>query len=297
MAKFVLIDHSIADVGGHYYEYAVRVLRVADEAGYESILATNRRLRDIGGYPRRVFPVYRYDYFEPGPSKLLENVRRWVGNLRRRAARLKYRVLFSRPGLLWLKRREGSVAGAITSRGLLLAAVLAELILCALGVGRAAWRLVFALVPVGGYMRRVFRAGREVAAAVVRPWRTFLGQGSVVWQQVRRWRKRSAFAADSSRLFRQVRLEEGDVVLIPTLTEDDMLGLPALFRANPDTAHATWHLIFRRNLYQGRDPEYASQDESLRAWRNAFRRFQSQLRGQRVYFYTDTEPLTAQYNR
>jgi hypothetical protein len=297
MPKFVLIDHSIVDVGGHYFEYAVRVLSAAEEAGYEPILATNRRLRDIGSYPWRVFPVYRYDFFEPGPSRLLAKVRGRLGNLRHLAARLKYRLLFSRPGLLWFKRREGSVSGAITSRWLLVAAVLAELMLCALGVAAAAWRLLLAVVPVGGYVRKVFRASRQLVEAAARPWRTFLGQGSVVWQQARRWRKRSAFAADSIRLFRKVRLDEGDVVLIPTLTEQDMMGLLPLFRGDGDTAKATWHLIFRRNIYQGRDPDYASQDESLRSLRNVFRRFQSQLRGQRVYFYTDTEPLTSQYNR
>lgn len=32
MPKFVLIDHSIVDMGGHYYEYAARVLGAAEAA-------------------------------------------------------------------------------------------------------------------------------------------------------------------------------------------------------------------------------------------------------------------------
>lgn len=297
MPKFVLIDHSIVDIGGHYYEYAARVLATAEAAGYESVLATNRRLRTPGPLARRVVPVYRYDFFEPGPPKLLVNGRRWLGRWRRRAARLKYRLMFSRLGLLWFKQREGAAAGAITSRGLLAAAVAAGLTLYVLRIATALARLLLAIVPVRSYLRNVLTASRQAAAVAAWPWRACLAQGSIVWQHAHRWRKRSAFAADSVRLFREVRLEKGDVVFIPTLAEEDMLGLLTLFQTNPETASASWHLIFRRNIYQNRDPDYVAQDESLRPLRNSFRRFQSQLHGQRVYFYTDTEALTIQYNR
>lgn len=299
MAKFVLIDHSITDVGGHYYEYAVRVLSAAEEAGFEAVLATNERLRVEGALPQRVVPVYRYDFFEPGPPHLLANARRQLGMGRRRAARLKHRLLFSRLGLLWYKWRERVVTGTITirSRRFLLAAAAAAVAVYLFRVAKAIARLLLTVVPVRGYFRNVFRAARQVAATSVGPWQSFFAPGSTFWQRAHSWRKCSAFAADSIRLFQQVRLEEGDVVFIPTLAEEDMLGLLGLFQSRPETRKATWHLIFRRNIYQNRDPEYAAQDESLRSLRNSFRRFQSHLHGQRVYFYTDTEALTTQYNR
>ena len=297
MAKFVLIDHSITDVGGHYYEYAVRVLRAAEEAGYEPVLATNRRLRQGAQFPWRVVPCYRYDFFEPGPAGALTTIRRSLGGTRRALARLKYRLMFSRLGLLWLKRRQGATAGAITSRRFLAAAIVAELLLYALRTCNALLRLTLAVVPIGNYAGNVLSNARHVGRTAARPWRALFGQGSMVWQQVHAWRKRAAFAADTGALFREVRLEQGDVVFIPTLAEADLLGLLAMFQTNARTAKASWHLVFRRNAYQGRDPDYAAQEEDLRSLRNAFRRFQSQLCGQRVVFYTDTAQLTAQYNR
>ena len=101
-------------------------------------------------------------------------------------------------------------------------------------------------------------------------------------------RKSRAFAVDSARLFNQVPLCSGDHVFLPTMAEADLLGLLGLFRSNRDATYATWHLLFRRDLDARRDAHDPAQ---------VFRRFQSQLSGQRVYFYTDTDPLTAQYNR
>lgn len=297
MPKFILIDHSIVDVGGHYYEYAARVLRAAEAAGYESVLATNRRLRVDGAISHRVLPVYRYDFFEPGPPKLLAGARRWLGGWRRRAARLKYRAVYSRLGLVRLKRRHGAAAEEIMSRAMLAAAVATAFGLYLYGIAKALARLLSAAVPLRGYLASLFAAGQQAATAAIQPWRAVLAQGGIVWQHAHRWRKRTAFAADSMRLFREIRLEKGDVVFIPTLAEEDMLGLLPLFQANRETANASWHLIFRRNIYHKRDPEYTSQDESLRCLRNSFRRFRSQLQGQQVHFYTDTEPLTIQYNR
>ncbi|HVX12973.1 MAG TPA: glycosyltransferase [Pirellulales bacterium] len=297
MAKFVLIDHSISGVGGHYYEYAARVLQAAAESGYEPVLATNRKFRDPGPLPWQVVRAYRYDFFEPGPPKLLTTTKSWLAARRRLLARWKYRLMFSRVGLLWLKKREGAIDGAISSRRLLVAAVAAEMCLYCLRMARALGRLSLAIMPLEPYVRNVFRAGRQLLATAAGPWRALLANGSFVWRQAHCWRKRGAFAADSVRLFQTVSLDHGDLVFIPTLAEADMLGLLTLFRANPDTAKASWHLIFRRNIYQGREPEFAGQDESLRPLRNAFRQFQAQLSGQRVYFYTDTDPLTVQYNR
>jgi hypothetical protein len=270
MPKFVLIDHSITEVGGHYYEYAVRVLRAAEEAGFEPILATNRKLRGIGRLPWRIVPAYRYDFFQPDPARLLLPLRQVLGAWRRRAARLKYRVLFSRLGVLWSKWRQRGAAPIAISRRLLLVAMV---------------------------LGSVARAARQFTAAVASPWRALLGHGSSALQQAYFSHKRNAFATDSLRLFRQVALHEGDVVLLPTVSEADMLGLLTLFAANRETDQARWHLIFRRNIYQGRDPDYAGQDESLRPLRNAFRQFQAQLCGQQVFFHTDTEPLSVQYNR
>lgn len=208
MPKFVLIDHSIADWGGHHFEYAKRVLRAADLAGYEPILATNRRLSRVGPLSWRVLPAYRYGY--------------------------------------WFAARA---------------------------------------LPAAGTLHRI---GRCVSRC---RWPKKLCQRAFAW------RKRLAFGADSLRLFGQIHVGQGDVVFIPTLAEPEMLGLLRVFERNPAAAHASWHLLFRRNIFVGREPDYLAQDEKLRPLGTALRRFIQRTAGARVYFYTDTERLTAQYNR
>lgn len=49
--KFVLIDHSMKDLGGHYYTYASCVLPAAERAGFQPILAMHREFRDFAALP------------------------------------------------------------------------------------------------------------------------------------------------------------------------------------------------------------------------------------------------------
>ena len=60
MSKFILIDHSLDKIGGHYFEYALHVLKAAERAGFEVVLATNRRFRGSEKLPRHwtVCPLY-----------------------------------------------------------------------------------------------------------------------------------------------------------------------------------------------------------------------------------------------
>ena len=62
MPKLILIDHSLKGVGGHHFEYAVQVLEAADRAGYEPILAANRRFASGKVLPThwRLLAPYRF---------------------------------------------------------------------------------------------------------------------------------------------------------------------------------------------------------------------------------------------
>jgi hypothetical protein len=46
MPTFYLLDHSLKGVGGHHFDYAYQVLHAAQTAGFEIVLATNRRFHD-----------------------------------------------------------------------------------------------------------------------------------------------------------------------------------------------------------------------------------------------------------
>lgn len=66
MPRFVLLDHSIKRLGGHNFEYALQVLAAAQQAGYEPVLAVNRRFFEAATVPRewRVVPIYTHSTYE-----------------------------------------------------------------------------------------------------------------------------------------------------------------------------------------------------------------------------------------
>ena len=59
MPKFVLLDHSLKKVGGHQCEYALNVLQVAEAAGYEPVIATNKKFKNDGIFPSR-WPICNF---------------------------------------------------------------------------------------------------------------------------------------------------------------------------------------------------------------------------------------------
>jgi hypothetical protein len=67
MPKFVLIDHSLKDIGGHHFSYAREFLAAARRAGFEPVLATHRRFREAEALARDcpVLPVFRNESYSP----------------------------------------------------------------------------------------------------------------------------------------------------------------------------------------------------------------------------------------
>ncbi|WP_129775487.1 glycosyltransferase family protein [Peristeroidobacter soli] len=59
--KFVLIDHSMRDLGGHYYTYASCVLPAAERASLQPVLAMHREFRDLPALPPswQSHPIFR----------------------------------------------------------------------------------------------------------------------------------------------------------------------------------------------------------------------------------------------
>ena len=63
MPRFILVDHSIVDHAGHYYEYARRVLDAARDKGFETVLAVNQRAQ-ISECSHPIRKVFRYTFWE-----------------------------------------------------------------------------------------------------------------------------------------------------------------------------------------------------------------------------------------
>lgn len=295
--KFILIDHSIVDVGGHHYEYAVHVLEAAERAGYKPILATNRAFRS--SCPWEVHPVYTYGFWfrltEPWwyrwARRLKERIERWF-------FQWKCSLVFSQLGLFWVIRGE---LGPYLRWQTLDVRIWKTLLLVApfvysLNVLRALKGFIL-LVPFRSYLQEVFQQIWAFLKALLYPVLLFVRPRD--WMVRWSWERRRmhAFGRDTKRLFTKVKLDEGDIIFLPTISEVEMLGLLRFFEADPRPAKVSWHLLFRRNIYVGRDTDYAAQDEDQRPRKNAFASFKNDLREQRVFFYTDTDELTKQYNR
>lgn len=45
MAKFILVDHSLRDTGGHHFDYVQCIARAANEMGFETSIGCNRKFR------------------------------------------------------------------------------------------------------------------------------------------------------------------------------------------------------------------------------------------------------------
>ncbi len=61
MPKFVLLDPSLHGIGGHHFEYALHVLRAAEQIGFEPWLATHRKFREVAKFPSHwnILPIYQ----------------------------------------------------------------------------------------------------------------------------------------------------------------------------------------------------------------------------------------------
>lgn len=91
--RFVLVDQSVRQTGGHHLEYAINILRAAEAAGFQPILVTNNRYRDDGSIPRgwTVAPRYTstcYDFLRimgrtmpPMPRAGAARKRTWLSPL------------------------------------------------------------------------------------------------------------------------------------------------------------------------------------------------------------------------
>jgi hypothetical protein len=67
MRKFVLIDHSLKNIGGHHFSYAREFVGAARRAGFEPVLATHRRFREAGAIAEActVLPLFHHESYSP----------------------------------------------------------------------------------------------------------------------------------------------------------------------------------------------------------------------------------------
>src|SRR5262249_46032869 len=112
--KFVLVDQSIRGLGGHHYEYAVRVLAAARDDGFDARLVTNKHLSRSVNPDFPVLPIFEFGYWDR-PLRVGPLVFRsfpppgWIGAVRRSAYAVSVAIV---QGAQVLKRWTGAGHGA-----------------------------------------------------------------------------------------------------------------------------------------------------------------------------------------
>lgn len=309
--KFILIDQSIASIAGHHYEYAVHVLEAAKRAGYEPCLATHVRFAKAAQKtPWRTYPFYRFSFWaaqETGQIGLVSWILGQLGWMRFRW-RLFYN--YSLFGLLWAVRDRFSEflfkqpldrVHIVSLATLIPAAILLKI---ARFIGLILLLPVMLLVFLARSTVRVLKAGGfpksyvHSVLADAADLRYFINQVIARriaflqwWQQ---YRALKSFRKDTERLLREANAQPGDIVFVPTLSAIELMGLAAMLQGKP--AAASWHLLFRRDIFRGRESDYGGQGWRVGGLRNSLQVSMAKLRGHDIRFYTDTDELTRQYN-
>jgi len=312
--KFILIDQSIASIAGHHYEYAVHVLEAAQRAGFEPYLATHG---DFAGSsfqsPWKTFPYFRYSFWA-AQERTQSTVLEWLAGL---AGKLRFRWRlfrnYSWPGLLWavqsrfgefllkqpadrahLERLPALIAGGIAMKlarlaVLLLLLPLALAVFLARGIGR--------LLLAGGFPLSYVRSLAADLSDLLWFQREVFKRRNQWRQWWRQYRSIKGFGATTRRLLAEIKPGAGDIVFLPTVSAIEVMGLATLLRTRPAGGGPSWHLLMRRDIYQGREVDYAAQEGRLNELRQVMMTAAAKLKGHHACFYTDTDELTAQYNR
>jgi hypothetical protein len=238
--RFILIDQSIQHLGGHHYEYAVRVLEAAERAGLEPILVTNRQV-SVGAHTRfRVVPAYLYAFWDH--PRRFSLVRRLAALFRVRANaldRFKFRLLFSPVGIAyiererlldWLRRRSFSHDVSSFSRiAILSVAGVIKLLQTILGTLKL-------LMPFQSYFSRVFSVLGGIPRSMVAlgsQLRSRLGAPEFMGMSARKVRQ---FRKDTLRLMSLIGAHPGDCFFVPTLNEASRIRSAAARRVPRGTS-------------------------------------------------------------
>jgi|GEM_PF-3465412 len=293
MKKFVLIDPSIKQQGGHYLEYADRVLDAAKNSGFETLLVSNKTFAANSHLSRHpVKAWFHRDFFESSftfARHVKKQLRAIKKVLKSAAWFLLKLVILNRlfTGLL-LRLMGTQTADEISASKShffrrLLAAVKHNKIFrlfFRLSVKIAKVLAAIIVVLAGSPFLAVFLAAMLVSYA----WQSAIKPG---------------FASGLKRLLSKKVLEPGDLVFIPTAGLVELKALNLVLKKFPLAQKLRWKILFRRDLVEGRRVSSltaAKRQAVFRPWRKILSSIRQLGFQTDISFFTDTDELTADYN-
>lgn len=309
MKKFILIDQSIKDAGGHHLEYALRVLKAAKIAGFKTVLAVNKSCKN--------FELPEVDVLEKSFSHgFWENFacERQVPNktgksiaqtLIEKKEDFIYEVLFSQLGYAYQLLSEGKTPSGLVKKYHLVSKD-QKIPLWAIAAGAVLLRLRNWHKRLTSLLSPVFENTGKPVRLLVRIIKFSLGivlAPAVLLYLAFRWKNISGrfdrfsilFANECRHLLARVDAKDGDLVFVPTLGDVELTGIGLCSHAKA-LSGIEWHLLFRRNLFVGREQNYLNQIESVQKTHLVLSEFKQSFEFGEVAFYTDTNPLSEQWN-
>ena len=103
------------------------------------------------------------------------------------------------------------------------------------------------------------------------------------------------FAQELRSLLEKLRIEDNDIIFIPTLGRVELVGV-AMYLRKSLPKNILWRFLFRRNIFSGREPGYLIQYNNQNKNIDSFYFFKIESNGIDSRFYTDTKGLSDQYN-
>ncbi|HQR04675.1 MAG: glycosyltransferase [Proteobacteria bacterium] len=327
MRKFILVDQSIKDASGHHLEYALRVLKAAKAEGFETVLAVNKSCKSFNAQGIDVIDrAFSHTFWEnvscrklgperPGSLLLRILSQKWHGwkhTISEKRADIAYEFQFSQVGMAYTLLGEGASAVSLAKKYRIAGSgqelSFGAIVCAALYYGihtafdrispRFRWLREF-VAPVtsviGKSIRIFFQTLRFFLFAVISPF--YLAYFILSWKKVSQ--KPESFSTLFGRECRQLLLRigvcEGDLVFVPTLSEIELAGIGDCSQKR-EFSGLSWHLLFRRNIFNGREPSYLGEMPTIKTEHLALAEFKQNFRFGEAIFYTDTIPLTEQHN-
>lgn len=291
--KFVLIDQSLTKIGGHHFEYAARVIRSAQDMGYDPVVLAHRNFDTRVKLPCPLVPIYRFGFWERPGSRKTRKKPDAAAETFLRTVRWEYSPL----GAAWL--------GAEDLDSFLFNRQFSP---------QSRWdfprTLAFYRARKTHQQMLAWRQRRATAKQVTGGDNTnkaALGLSErlrglfsrkvpdVTWHRGT-WKKAKAFADDTWRGLKSFHLKRGDIVFIPTVNFTELRGVVECVKANPRLSEVSWHFVLRRDLFHGNPPDFRDQLYTVHPEKLAIMSALQVIPPDRLFLYTDTEPLTEQYN-
>jgi hypothetical protein len=260
MKRFVLIDNAAESSDVSNLEYAMRVLTEAKALGYEPILVVNKRSKQTAMNGIKVCSSYQHYLHRVEVREQI--VSRFVSPLK--DAYKKLSIIF------------------VTKIFLAPAGLLGHKIFTKIDE-----RLPF----INGYRLRLKVFLKKFSRVfIAAPFNRF--KNNLSFKEAT-----ECFLLGTQSIFKELSLAAGDIIYIPNMSSLELHALTQFFHGEPNAAKVSWHLLFRQNIYQGREPDYFYQNEGLRGLRCGFAGAAELLATQNLFLYTDTLALTRQYTR